>query len=131
MLPGANPVKLAPEYNYFGSLVPRPRECYYPETRTVGLELRWHHKPWEVQHDRNVPLRPLQSKEAKAPPSPTSRVRDGPVQPRTEENNEMQVMDFESYAAHFAVTPERQAEVDAEIDGCRARSRDRRKESSR
>ena len=74
--------------------------------------MRWDDKTWEIQHDRGVPIRRLPTKEAKAASSPKSRGREGQVQPRTEANNEMQTMDFDSYAAHFALTPERQAEVD-------------------
>ena len=89
----------------------RPREGYYPETITLGRAFRWHDKPLVIQHDRNVPLRPLPSNKAKAPPIPKSRVCECQVQPRTESDWESQVMDFDSYSAHFALGPEAQAEV--------------------
>ena len=70
-----------------------------------------HDKPWEFKQDRGVPLRSLPSNEAKAAPSPKSRVREGQVEPRTESDWNTQVMDFDSYAAHFALGLDAQAEV--------------------
>ena len=49
--------------------------------------------------------------EAKAPPSPRSRVREGQVQQRMEPHWDTQLLDFDSYAAHFALSHEGQAEV--------------------
>ena len=62
--------------------MPRAREWYYTETTTVGRALRLQDGPREIQHVRSEPLRPLPSKEAKAPPSPRSRVREGEGQNR-------------------------------------------------
>ena len=54
LLPGAKPVNSAPEFDCYGRPMPRPREWFYPTTTTVGRELRWHAKPWEIQHDRGL-----------------------------------------------------------------------------
>ena len=51
-------------------------------------------------------------KKGESPPSPNSRIREGQVQPRTESDKEKGVTDFDSDAAHFALTPETQEEVD-------------------
>ena len=112
MLPGAEPHDASPEFNYYGSVVARVREWSYPELSTIERALRWHDRIWEIQYDRNVPLRALPGNEAKAPPSPRTLLREGQVQPRTESDQETRVMEFDSYAAHFALTPERQAERD-------------------
>ena len=53
----------------------------------------------------------LPGKEAKAPPSPRSRLREGQVQPRMVSTEATQVVDFDTYAAFFALTPEKQADV--------------------
>ena len=84
---------------------------YYPEVEKVGREITWRLGPWEVQYDRGLPLRPLPSKKAKAPLSPRSQVREGGVTRRMEQDVASQAMDFASYAAHFALGPEAQAEV--------------------
>ena len=67
--------------------------------------------PSEVQYDLGVPLPPLRGTQAKAPPSPRSRLRNGNVQPRTVSVDETDVMDFDTYAAFFALSTEKQAEV--------------------
>ena len=54
---------------------------------------------------------PTLSKEAKAPPSPHGRVRARQVTQRMEQELDIQVIDLESYAKHFALGPEAQAEV--------------------
>ena len=111
MVPVAKPIDSAPEYNVHAGLVPRPRERYYPETSKIGRVLRWHEKPWEIQYDRGVPHQHLSVKEAKAPPSPKCRLREGEVQQRTEPDWDAYVLDIDHYAAHFAFSPEGQAEV--------------------
>ena len=55
-------------------------------------------------------MRPLPGKEAKTPPSPRSRLWEGNVQLRVV-SEVTQVMDFETNAAFFALSPEKQAEV--------------------
>ena len=56
--------------------------------------------------ERNV------AKHAKAPPSPRRRLREGQLEPRMLYAKEALMLDFESYAAFFALSPETQAEVD-------------------
>ena len=84
LLPGAKSVNGAPEFDWYGRPIPRPREWYYPKPHNLGREIGWNLGPWEVQYDRGIPLRQLPSKEPKAPPSPRSRVREGQVKQRTE-----------------------------------------------
>ena len=67
--------------------------------------------PWEVQNDRVEHINPLTSKEAKAPPSDRSRLREGHVHMRKELDSDSQAMDFDSFAAHFALSPEARAQV--------------------
>ena len=62
--------------------MPRPREWYYPKRHELRRELVWQAGPWEAQYDRGVPQPPLPGKQAKAPLSPTSRLREGGVRPR-------------------------------------------------
>ena len=64
-------------------------------------------------YDRCVPLRPLAGNEAKAPPSPRRHLWEGTEQPRVVSGVDTRVMDFEQYAAFFALCPERQIEVAA------------------
>ena len=90
----------------------RPREFFYPEISTVGREIRCQDGPWEVQYDRILPQRTLHGKQAKASPSPKSPGREGQVQPRAVIPEAKQIKDLDSYAPFFALTPERQAEVD-------------------
>ena len=71
----------------------------------------WRLERWEIQYDRCVPLPPFPCKKAKAPPSPNRRVREGQVTQRMEQDWDSQAMDFDSYAADFALSPEAQAEV--------------------
>lgn len=78
----------------------------------VARALPWHDRPWDVQYARNVPLRRLPSKEPKAAASPKSQIREGQVQQRMESYKECEVTDFDSLAAHLALSPELQAEVD-------------------
>ena len=104
MLPVAKPTQSATEFDCYRRSMPRPREWYYPETTTVGRALPWQDRPWELQHERNVPLRRLPSKEAKAPLSTKSRMREGQVQLRKESDWDNQAMDFDCYAAHFALS---------------------------
>ena len=62
--------------------------------------------------DRGVALPKLPGK-AKAPSSPHTRLREGQVQQREDEIDDgAQAISFESYAAHFAMSPEAQAIVD-------------------
>ena len=82
-----------------------------PSEFKCPIEIRWNFVPSEVQYYRGVPLRPLSSKEAKAPRRRRIRMREGEVQPQKEAYWDAYVMDFESYAAHFALSPECQAEV--------------------
>ena len=98
LLPGAKPINSAPVCDCYGRPMPRPREWYYPEKTTVEQALRWHVRTWDIKHDRNLPLRRLPSKQAKAPPNPKCRVSEGQLQSRTEANNEREVMDLEYYA---------------------------------
>ena len=74
-LPGGKPIGSVLELNCYGRLMPKPREWFYPEVSTVGLEMRCQDGPWEEQYDRSVPLPPIPGKEAKALPSPRSRLR--------------------------------------------------------
>ena len=48
---------------------------------------------------------------AKSPRSPRSRIRETQMQLRTESEKETGVIEFDSYAAFFAMTPESQVEV--------------------
>ena len=111
LLPGAKPHDAPPEYNSYRSAVPRPREWFYPKVSTVGRALIWQDRPWEIQRNRNVPLRPLSGKQAKAFTSRRSRLREGQVQQRVATAEEGQAMDFYSYAAFFPLSPEGRAEV--------------------
>ena len=91
--------------------MPRPRQGFYPEVSTVGRALRWQDGCLEIQQYRNVLIRPLPRKESKAPRSPRSRLREGQLQPRVGIEEGAQVMDFDSYAAFFALSPEGEAEL--------------------
>ena len=105
-LPGAKPLDM---------LLPKPREVSYPEPHELGREIAWNLPPWEVQWDREVTLSELPGK-AKAPPSLRSRVHEGNVQAREAIPTEgAQAIRFESYAAHFAMSPEAQAMVQRRV----------------
>ena len=54
--------------------------------------------------------RPLSGAQAKAPPSPRSRLREANVQARQPTEAGTQIKDFDSYAVCFALPPERQGE---------------------
>ena len=84
---------------------------YYPSPHDLRREIHCNCGPWEVQFDCGVLQRPLPSKEAKSPPSPRSRVREGQGQQRKELDWDSQEMNSDSHAAHFALNPEAQAEV--------------------
>ena len=111
MLPGARPLDSPQDLDCYGRPIPRPLELYYPESHKLVREITWKLGPWEVQWDRGEPLRPLPSKAVKGPPSPSSRVRARQLTQRMEQEWDSQAMDFESYAAHFALGPEAQAKV--------------------
>ena len=91
--------------------------CRYLENGTTPsrneLDVRCDGRTGREKYNMIVayPLRPLLGKEAKAPPSPRNRLREGTGQPRVGSGDERQVMDFETYPAFFALTPEKQAEV--------------------
>ena len=91
------------------------REWYYPKPHKLGRETPWNLGPLEVQYDAGVPLRPHPGKKAKAPPSPRTLLREGHVQLRMESEKETRVMDFDSSAAFYPLTPEWQSEVDRSI----------------
>ena len=96
-LPGVKPLD---------TWVPKPREFYYPEANLP---------PWEVQYDRKAPPSERRGK-AKVPPSPQTRVREGEVQTREAAPEKgAQAISFESYAAHFAMSPEAQAMVERRV----------------
>ena len=78
---------------------------------TVGRALTWQDLPWEIQRNRNVTLRHLSGKEAKASPSRRSRLREGLVQPRVATAQEGQAMDFDSNAEFFLLSRAGQAEM--------------------
>ena len=111
MLSGARALHTPQELDCYGRPIPRPRELYYSNPHKLGIEISSKLGPWEVQWDRGVPLRQLSGKEAKAKPSPNSRVRARQVTQRMEQELDIQVIDLESYAKHFALGPEAQAEV--------------------
>ena len=48
LLPRGKPIGSAPEYYSYGSAVAQHRECFYPETTTVGRGMRWQDGPWEL-----------------------------------------------------------------------------------
>ena len=129
LLSGAKPIGSAPEYNSYGSIVPRPLEWFYTESTTVGLALSWKDGPWEVQYNRNVPLGPLSGKDAKASPSRRSRLREGQVQPRVATAEEGQAKDFDNYAAFFPLSPEGQAEVSRRVREDAERNVDKQEEA--
>ena len=96
LLPGVRPLDAPQGFDYYGRPIARPRELYYPRVEKVGREMTWRLGPWEIQHDRGVPPRPLPSRKAMAPPSPRSQVREGRVTRRMEQDWESQEMDFDS-----------------------------------
>ena len=71
--------------------------------------MRWQDGRRETQHSRNVPLLPLAGKEGRAHHSPRRRERECLVEPRMVSAEASQVMDFVTYAAFLAVTPEKHA----------------------
>ena len=87
-------------------------EWYYPKPHKLAREIPWNLGPREVQYNGGVPLRPLPRKNAKAPPWPRTRLREGHGKPRMESEKETRVMDLHSYSAFFARTPDWQAQVD-------------------
>ena len=91
--------------------MPRACEWFYPETTSVGRALHSQDGTWEVHNDHGVPLRPLPAMEANAAPSCRTRLREGQVEQSVAVEEGIQVMNFESYAAFCALSPERQAEV--------------------
>ena len=78
-LPGAKSVDAPIEYDRYGRQIPKPREWYFPDPSGLGREICRNFGPWEVQWYRGVPLAELPGN-AKAPPSPQTRLRDGQVQ---------------------------------------------------
>ena len=64
-----------------------------------------------MQYDRGDPVRPQSGKDAKAAPSPKSRVCAGQMQQLMESNGDADVRAFDSYAEHIALSPKGQAEV--------------------
>ena len=108
----AKSVNSASENDRRGRPIPKLWEWYYPEPRRLGRRIGGNFGPGEEQHNRSVPLRRFPSIEAKAPPSPKSRIREGQVQPRTESHIQIPAKDYHSYAAHFALTLEAQEELD-------------------
>ena len=81
LLPGAKTVGSAPKYDSYRRIMPRPREWYYPKRHELRRELVWQAGPWEAQYDRGVPQPPLPGKQAKATPSPRSRLREDQIHP--------------------------------------------------
>ena len=78
---------------------------------TVGRALTWQDRPWEIQRNRNVAVRRLSGREAKAFTSRRSRLREAKIEQRVATAEEGQAMDFDRYAAFFPLSPEGQAEV--------------------
>ena len=68
-----------------------------------------------MQYDPGLPVRPLPGNQAKVPPSARCRLRERQVEPRVVIQKAAEVMDFNSYAAFFAVSPAGQAELDRRV----------------
>ena len=65
-----------PDYDSCGRVMLRPREWYYAKYHGLRGELRWQYGPFDVEYDPGLPLPPLPEKQLKAPPAPSSPLRE-------------------------------------------------------
>ena len=106
MLPGVKPRAAAPEFNSYGC-----SGMVLPTGIDGGTCVALPSSPLEDPACPRYAARTATGKEAKASPLPRTRLLEGQVQARDGRYEGAQAMDFESYAAFFAVSPAGPAEV--------------------